>query len=285
MAIYSLMTGMKRIDVPKNHAKNQLPRGTILKLSGYCDPEYVITGTLGVTETYGAMYSTIHLGEFTTGKKEAFGMKPISEKGHNGIQMYYTTEVLPENQILDIEAYSIVAMAYQDAQKKTAAELKAKAKDALPAKYPHLETEGNSKKTGRVLAASNIRRQLKRKFPDVKFSVKSESYSGGCSVDVSWTDGPTSDQIAEILNPYQYGNFDGMTDCYNHNENNNWGETFGDAMYVHGHRHLSGETIKTVAKDMGFDVNLTEYGSIELSANIDDSIEQMIYREARSRAY
>ncbi len=41
----------------------------------------------------------------------------------------------------------------------------------------------------------NIRRELKAKFPGVKFSVRKRSYD---SVSVNWTDGPTEEQVKEI---------------------------------------------------------------------------------------
>lgn len=60
--------------------------------------------------------------------------------------------------------------------------------------------------------AKVIRKALKRAFPKVKFSVRSDSYSGGSSIDVSWTDGPTSDQVDEVVKRYAGATFDGMID-------------------------------------------------------------------------
>jgi len=65
-------------------------------------------------------------------------------------------------------------------------------------------------------AAQLIREELKRAYPTVKFSVKSSNYSGGNSVDVNWDLGPTTRQIDAIIDKYQYGDFDGMTDSYNY---------------------------------------------------------------------
>lgn len=63
-------------------------------------------------------------------------------------------------------------------------------------------------------AAKAIRAELKAKFPGVAFRVRSESYSMGDSINISWTDGPTDKRVDEIVMRYQYGHFDGMTDCY-----------------------------------------------------------------------
>lgn len=60
--------------------------------------------------------------------------------------------------------------------------------------------------------AKMIRQALKEAFPDVKFSVRSKTYSGGASIDVSWTDGPNTNQVEAIAKTFSGGYFDGMTD-------------------------------------------------------------------------
>ena len=60
--------------------------------------------------------------------------------------------------------------------------------------------------------AKLIRAALKEAFPEVKFSVKTRKYSGGSSIDVSWQEGPTSEQVKAIAGAFEGGYFDGMTD-------------------------------------------------------------------------
>lgn len=61
--------------------------------------------------------------------------------------------------------------------------------------------------------AKLIRQDLKAVFGKaVKFSVRSSRYSGGSSIDVSWTDGPTQRMVERIVKGYAGGGFDGMTD-------------------------------------------------------------------------
>ncbi len=57
-----------------------------------------------------------------------------------------------------------------------------------------------------------IRADLKRHFPSTKFSVRSKSYSGGSSITVSWTDGPTAKQVEAIAQRRKGADFDGMQD-------------------------------------------------------------------------
>ena len=61
-------------------------------------------------------------------------------------------------------------------------------------------------------AAKNMRKELGKAFPAVKFSVKARSFAGGDSIDVYWTLGPTDKEVEDITNKYIYGTFDGMQD-------------------------------------------------------------------------
>lgn len=60
--------------------------------------------------------------------------------------------------------------------------------------------------------AKVVRKILKTKFPGTKFSVRSETYSMGCSVNISWTDGPTTKQIDQAVGVLSGSGFDGMID-------------------------------------------------------------------------
>jgi hypothetical protein len=60
--------------------------------------------------------------------------------------------------------------------------------------------------------AKLVRQALKRAFPNVKFSVRSDTYAGGASVRVRWTDGPTTSQVDEVAGAYAGADFDGMID-------------------------------------------------------------------------
>ena len=60
--------------------------------------------------------------------------------------------------------------------------------------------------------AKLVRGALKREFPGVKFSVRSKTYSGGASIRVRWTDGPTTESVKAVASVYAGGGFDGMID-------------------------------------------------------------------------
>mgnify|MGYP001573829629 FL=1 len=55
-----------------------------------------------------------------------------------------------------------------------------------------------------------VKAELKKSYPNVKFSVKSD-YD---SVKVWWTNGVTVKMVDEITSKYKIGRYDGMTDSY-----------------------------------------------------------------------
>ena len=65
-------------------------------------------------------------------------------------------------------------------------------------------------------AAKEIKTILKAKYPTTKFSVKSDNFAGGNSVDVQWVFGPTYNEVENIVKRRQYGYLDGMQDMYVH---------------------------------------------------------------------
>ena len=77
-----------------------------------------------------------------------------------------------------------------------------------------IETARNSRNENGVayLAAKDVavlvRAALKKAFPKVKFSVRSD-YS---AIDVFWTDGPRCREVSEIIGQFSFGGFDGSID-------------------------------------------------------------------------
>lgn len=108
------------------------------------------------------------------------------------------------------------------------------------AKHPHLERVPAGGYASAKLAAKNIRTELKAAFPGIRFSVTSETYTGGDSVTISWELGPTTKQVEAITGKYQEGSFNGMEDIYEHDRENIWPDIFGGAKYIEENRHESG---------------------------------------------
>ena len=60
-----------------------------------------------------------------------------------------------------------------------------------------------------------LRKELKANFPGIKFSVRSDSYSGGASIRVNYNGaggGPLSEDIEAVTDFFEGGGFDGMID-------------------------------------------------------------------------
>jgi hypothetical protein len=74
---------------------------------------------------------------------------------------------------------------------------------------------------GEVVQASTrkstvlLKKYIREKW-GIDCAVRSETYSGGCSLNISYTLGPDEEQLNEIEAALQYGRFDGMTD-YSYN--------------------------------------------------------------------
>ena len=73
--------------------------------------------------------------------------------------------------------------------------------------------------------ASIIKQYVKKNLPDIKVWSKSQTYSGGSSVDVSLSNSNGSsihqniyEQISEFSNQFKAGSFNGMEDIYEYNE-------------------------------------------------------------------
>lgn len=97
--------------------------------------------------------------------------------------------------------------------------------------------------------AKLIRAALKAAFPTVKFSVRSNTYSGGASIDVTWTDGPTDAMVQKITEQFAGATFDAMADLKNYHDSELNGERvhFG-ADFVFTRRQISPELMTRVAE-------------------------------------
>ncbi len=108
--------------------------------------------------------------------------------------------------------------------------------------------------------AKVVRRELRVNFKGTKFYVRTSKYAGGSSVRVRWVDGPTTDEVNEIVGWMHGGSFDGMTDSMSYHDSVLFGEsvTFGNS-FIFLNREISvdmfREAVATVAADWGPDVD------------------------------
>jgi hypothetical protein len=109
---------------------------------------------------------------------------------------------------------------------------KVNARRAALAKLPSLSEKDSAKQ---------IRKILKAQFPATKFSVRSDS----SSVDIRWTDGPTTKAVDSFVQCFKAGRFDGMTDSYDYDRDSvlmiDGQQYTPDAQYVFTHREISAD--------------------------------------------
>ena len=149
-------------------------------------------------------------------------------------------------------------------------------KDWADLREKRKEEQGGKKTlTGAALCAASIRTELKKQFPNSKFSVTSETFAGGNSVDICWTNGPTTDQVKEFANKYQYGHFNGMEDIY---ENTNSREDIPQVKYVSESRNLSDEIIKEVATKLQEVKTYTDQQIYSYNESPETEAKQLLYQ-------
>lgn len=135
--------------------------------------------------------------------------------------------------------------------------------------------------------AKLIRAELRLAFPGIKFSVKC---TRGGSVNVAWTDGPTSKQVDAIVGKFAGSYFDGMTDYKGSVTANLNGErvNFG-ADFVFTYREVSDELLSRViertARKWGVAAGtVAQYNAGELwRIKVGSTELQSLIREAASR--
>ena len=132
-------------------------------------------------------------------------------------------------------------------------------------------------------AAKQIRDLLKKEFPNVKFTVKSDNYSNGNSIRVGYTNFLPIEKITEKIKHYQYGEFNGMEDIY---ECSNCIENLPQTKYLFVERAMSEEVkiqilneIRTTYKDCE-NVNYEDY-----SNNFHEWISTLVYRIFYKNSY
>lgn len=147
--------------------------------------------------------------------------------------------------------------------------------ERLAAEHPDLERAGEDRDS-LTTAARNLRKLLRAAWPGVKFSVRVERFSGGDSMDVSWTDGPTPAEVDAIADRFAAGSFDGMTDSYSYSRTP-WNKLFGDAKYVHSRRELSDAAVAAVIAQ--------EWAGIDDAPTVEDYRRGRIPDDGGSRIY
>lgn len=89
---------------------------------------------------------------------------------------------------------------------------------------------------------NNVRKVLKKHFPTTKFSVRYDSFSGGDSIDVKWTDGPKEEDVRPIVKMFQNSHSDYTGDYWDYDPSE-FNNLFGGFKFTHADREFSDEKL------------------------------------------
>lgn len=131
--------------------------------------------------------------------------------------------------------------------------------------------------TGAAACADAIRAELKQVFSGVKFSVRSDTFSMGNSVHISWKDGLLTKEVEAITDKYQQGRFNGMEDIYEYSNRN---ENLAQAKYVSCSRDMSEETkeiLKPIAEKLYNDLKDKQDCRIDRMYDSSNFLHQIFY--------
>lgn len=106
--------------------------------------------------------------------------------------------------------------------------------------------------------AQLVRKALRTEFPGVKFSVRSDTYAGGASIRVRWTDGPTSSDVDRIAGAFAGADFDGMVDLKVYAEH--WLHPDGSVSIAH-RPGTTGSFMEIIGDPIGPTAELVDFGA------------------------
>ncbi len=197
--------------------------GIIFGIKGTQSPDSVRT-IGGVMSTCGRAMFDVVFDNGTIGRS-------IPESVVRGVQWRISDEVVGQLEIDQALAVAEATRLAEEEAERLARIRRAEYVEQIKRENPHLKQRSENKGTPWATGAANLRKELHLAFPGVKFSVKSECYSGGCSINVKWDEDVDQKAVEEIADKYEYGAFDAMQDLA-YTIDNPWSDVFGGAKYV-----------------------------------------------------
>ena len=162
-----------------------------------------------------------------------------------GIGFYYDTSKVVSDEIIEKSLKRAKNLKRLEQEVK---ERKAKEKEETRAKliieYDFLiRNEDNDHN----IVGKNIRTELKKNFPGIKFSVRYFSFTGDNTFHISWNDGPTSKQVDAVVDKYQHSHPDPdpNVDGYFYRPSV-FNELFGGVTYVSTFRDITEKAIEAM---------------------------------------
>lgn len=217
----------------------RFPVGRVLAYEDRANPRQKYVVTSETPEAYGQPV----LGE--SGQRTHCSPSCIDRGGWSDTGTTLTADEITVFMAAATERQAREAIERKQAAEKAASDRAQRSAEALQ-NHPYLVPLAPGKYASAKAGAANLRRHLKHAFPGVKFSVRSDTFSGGDSIDIKWAMGPTVKEVEAIADRYQEGHFNGMEDIYENDRENVWPALFGGAKYVNANRE-DGEAYNTIA--------------------------------------
>jgi hypothetical protein len=138
--------------------------------------------------------------------------------------------------------------------------------------------------------SKQIKKELTEAFKNIKFSVRYSSYSGGNSIRVTWSAGPTVSEVEKITGKFQSGYFDGMQDMYIHEnttiiDDSGTVANLGGVDYVFTDREFSEEFKNKAIDKLCKITNVEYYGNDTFIKNYNEYASTLIYRLLRKQSF
>lgn len=217
-----------------------LGRGVIFAISGEQKPDSV--GSLSGCISYGGNAT------FDIAFESGHISRALPESILRGRQWSIYEEIKSANETAEIVKHA-EETERRKRQEEEAADREYRAECQRLKSAPEYAALSQEKK-GAVQVTGNIRKELRAKFPGVKFSVRKRGYD---SVSVNWTDGPTEGQVKEITGKYRDSYFDGMQDM-SVSCSSPFNEIYGGVGYVFTNRDYS-----DAMKQKAIDIIISKY--------------------------
>jgi hypothetical protein len=226
-------------ELPEKKKAYEIKPGQVIFLNGYGQDEYHHERKL-IYKIEDGTYFFVNEKTLQMGRDNVIYLKDIKEKF--GIGTYYKQGDVVNMEIVNDILLDAIEKAKKDEAARPGREAAAKIElqleiDNLKEKFDYL-TPVNEHSGGKE-AAKNIRIDLKRHFPDVKFSVTSD-YS---KVQINWQDGPTTKQVEKITDKYESHETDETGDFRDYKPSL-FNKIFGGSNFVFADRSMSEETTK-----------------------------------------
>ena len=234
--------------------------GVIYKIEGEQRPETIQKlGGCGVMGGNAHIYIV-----FDNGSKSC-----VPESIIHGVQWRIYEEYVTENEVQAALQFATETEERKKQEVEAEKQRQDKERERIIKEFSSLTKIQDSKLGSYAVGAKNIKKELAQKFPGAIFSVASKSYSGGCSIDIRWTDGPSETEVEKITSKYEEGSFNGMEDIYEYDRSNVWPDIFGGAKYVHTSRIYSKDAHKIIAEQINVKISYKSYDGLEFEEDFD----------------